>query len=469
MATSTATQTEQSSSISPAIELGYIQEARNPEPASRKNVAIGDSEDVREDVAPPTTAVDALQKWNSPRINMWRVFATFFSFFIVGANDGSYGALIPHLEKYYDLSYTIVSLVFLSPFAGYTVASIINNAIHVRFGQRGVAILGPLCHLISYIIMAVHPPYPVLVVVFIFVGVGNGLLDAAWCAWIGNMASANQVSGFLQGCYSGGATVAPLIATAMFTKGGLPWYSFYYIMIAGSAIELVTTTIAFWEQTGEVYQKENPRDINAKTGRTRQALKNTLTWIFALFIFGYVGAEVSLGGWIITFMTKVRSASSFASGITSTSFWAGMTVGRVGLSFLTARLGEFRSVILFLSISLALELLFWLVPSLVVSAVTVSFLGLFLGPLFPTAIVLITKLMPRDLHVGSIGFATAFGGSGGAIFPFIVGAIAQAKGVKTLQPVILGLLGAISALWLLLPRVGKRDHDDTREESAAVS
>lgn len=244
----------------------------------------------------------------------------------------------------------------------------------------------------------------------------------------------------------------------------------------------MVSTIAFWKQSGHIYQMENPRDPNSTTGRTREALQNKLTWVFALFIFGYVGAEgpslvplsypnfvtnkyklVSLGGWIITFMTKVRSASAFSSGIASTGFWAGMTVGRISLSFLTARLGEFRSVILYLALSLALELLFWLVPSFVVSAVAVAFLGLCLGPLFPTTIVLLTKLLPRHLHVGSVGFATAFGGSGGAIFPFIVGAIAQARGVKSLQPVILGLLGAISALWLLLPRGGRRDHDESRE------
>jgi hypothetical protein len=33
----------------------------------------------------------SLVKWNEPRINIWRVFATFFSFIIVGANDGTYG------------------------------------------------------------------------------------------------------------------------------------------------------------------------------------------------------------------------------------------------------------------------------------------------------------------------------------------------------------------------------------------
>jgi fucose permease len=172
-------------------------------------------------------------------------------------------------------------------------------------------------------------------------------------------------------------------------------------------------------------------------------------------------SPVSLGGWIVTFMTRVRKADPFDSGITATGFWAGMTVGRLGLSFLTAKLGEFYSVVLYLGISIVLELVFWLVPNFFVSAVAVAFLGMFFGPLFPTAIVMVTKLMPKHLHVGSIGFGTAIGGSGGAIFPFIVGAIAQAKGVKTLQPIILALLVAISGLWPLLPRRNRKDHEES--------
>jgi fucose permease len=66
---------------------------------------------------------------------------------------------------------------------------------------------------------------------FIFVGFGNGLIDAAWCAWIGNMANANEVQGVLQACYALGATVAPLITTGLISSGGLGWYSFYYIMV----------------------------------------------------------------------------------------------------------------------------------------------------------------------------------------------------------------------------------------------
>jgi fucose permease len=123
---------------------------------------------------------------------------------------------------------------------------------------------------------------------------------------------------------------------------------------------------------------------------------------------------------------------------------------------------------LYLVLAAAFELIFWLVPDLVVSAVFVALLGIVLGPIFPTSIVLLTKLLPQSLHVSTIGFATAFGGSGGAVFPFIVGAIAQAKGVKTLQPVILGILGAISILWVMLPRTEKKREEQEEEGREAI-
>jgi len=140
-----------------------------------------------------------------------------------------------------------------------------------------------------------------------------------------------------------------------------------------------------------------------------------------------------------------------------------MTVGRLFLSFLTSRLGEFYSVLLYLFLAVILELVFWLVPSLITSAIAVALLGMVMGPMFPTAIVLVTKLLPRSLHVGTIGFGTAFGGSGGAVFPFLVGAIAQRKGVKTLQPIILALLVVIAGLWVCMPRNGKKDEVESEE------
>jgi fucose permease len=56
--------------------------------------------------------------------------------------------------------------------------------------------------------------------------------DAAFNAWVGVMASANEVLGLLHGFYGLGAVISPLIATTMITKGALPWYYWYYIMVS---------------------------------------------------------------------------------------------------------------------------------------------------------------------------------------------------------------------------------------------
>lgn len=109
---------------------------------------------------------------------------------------------------------------------------------------------------------------------------------------------------------------------------------------------------------------------------------------------------------------------------------------------------------------MGLELVFWLVPQFYVSAVAIALQGFFLGPMFPAAVVAAAKLLPRHLHVTSIGFAAALGGMGAAIFPFAVGAIAQAKGVQVLQPFIMALLGVILCIWLLLPRMSKAENSE---------
>ena len=290
-------------------------------------------------------------------------------------------------------------------------------------------------------------------------GVSNGLLDAAWNAWIGTLDHTNQLLGLLHGCYGLGATISPLIATSMITKGHLGWWTFYYIMIGMVTLEICGGTWAFWKETGLKYRDDNSNADSDEKGKTRLALKQKVTWICAIFLLVYVGTEVALGGWIVTFMMRVRHGQPFASGMTATGFWLGLTVGRVSLGFITPMIGERLAVAIYITCSLGLELLFWLVPQFIVSAVAISLVGFFIGPLFPSTVIMATKLLPKDLHVAAIGFAAAFGGGGAAVLPFAVGAIANARGVQTLQPIVLALLAVLFGIWLSLPRIPKHLHE----------
>lgn len=193
------------------------------------------------------------------------------------------------LEPYYHVNYTVVSLIFLAPLVGYTIAASTCDRTHLLVGQRGVAVVGAACRLVAYIVIFVHPPYPVIIISYILVGYGIGIIDAAWNAWVGDLVSANQLLGLLHGFYGLGATVSPLILTAMVIRSGFQWYAFYYVMTALLALELIFSVWTFWSETGAEFRKKNTRTVGES--RTREALRTRATWISAAFLFVYVGTE----------------------------------------------------------------------------------------------------------------------------------------------------------------------------------
>ena len=73
-------------------------------------------------------------------------------------------------------------------------------------------------------------------------------------------------------------------------------------------------------------------------------------------------------------------------------------------------------------------------PNLYSSAICVSFVGFFLGPIFPIVMNHAGTVFPPELISGSIGWITSFGAAGGAAFPFITGAIASGTSIGSLQP-----------------------------------
>lgn len=353
-------------------------------------------------------------------------------------------------------------MVFLSSFIGYATAALANHSIHERFGQRGIAVLGCGLHIVSYLFITRHPPYPVLIAIFILAGLGNGVIDASWNAWIGAMADSSKLMGLLHAFYGLGAALAPLTATMLFTKRGWQWYEFYYIMALAGAVESATSVAAFWTASGTAHvESTEPGDnderpqTGAQNSPTVQALGLPSTWIISAFLFVYVGVEVTVGGWLLTFLIDLRHTAPFAAGIVNFAYWAGLTSGRVILGFLTPYLKQQKTAVTaYLVACIAMQLVFCTVNNFVTSAIAVTFLGFFLGPLFPEAVIAQTKILPKHLHVAAVGFACALGSAGGCTFPFITGAIAKSQGIQILQPMVLAMLVFCFGWWILLPTRG---------------
>ncbi|TIC90429.1 Bypass of stop codon protein 6 [Colletotrichum higginsianum] len=475
-----------SSRSSPTTEAVQLQRHRNSPDARRDDAslsnAVADEEHASttqgQNVTPPPSShphatAEPLQCWNQPRRNIQKLGFAYLSFIIAGMNDAAVGALIPNLEKYYDLNYTTVSMIFLTPFAGYSIAAFTNARIHALWGQRGVSLIAPVCHIVAFTSMALHPPFYALLALFAVSGFGNGLTDAAYCAWAGAMNKSNQILGLMHSCYALGALCAPLISTSMVANSGLPWYTFYYILVGLSVLEWLGLALSFCvvllgaDGAGlpdRAPGRRRRKEVQHEGDPTKQNHLALFVFYFPLHgnrryapVFGHPKLRLGLGGWIVTFMLRERDAGEFAAGASSSGFWAGMVAGRAVLGFFTERFGERISVAVYIVCATVSQLLFWLVPQFIVSAVAISLLGFFIGPLYPAVITVAAKLLPKTIHVSAIGFALALGGAGGTVFPFAVGAIAGKTGVWVLQPIVLALFVVQGVNWLLFSKVQKRD------------
>jgi fucose permease len=76
----------------------------------------------------------------------------------------------------------------------------------------------------------------------------------------------------------------------------------------------------------------------------------------------------------------------------------------------------------------------WLVPSFAATAISVSIIGILLGPMFPIAINHAARVLPRHLVNGTVGWMSACGAGGSALLPFIIGTMASNFGIESLQP-----------------------------------
>lgn len=168
----------------------------------------------------------------SSRNESLRIAATMFSFVVLGLFVASTGVMLPPLTKHYSLTDIQVSTLFLVVPVGYILAASANSVIHYRFGQRGVAVLGPVLHGVSAVVVALHlEQFGVIVAGWAITSMGVGLIDGSWCAFAAGMGDkANKVSGLLHGSFSVGAAAGPFVISSLMAVG-VDWWVWYWIMV----------------------------------------------------------------------------------------------------------------------------------------------------------------------------------------------------------------------------------------------
>lgn len=405
--------------------------------------------------------VEVMQTLTNPPMNRWRLLSACMMCFGNGLNDSAPGALIPYMEKDYSIGYAVVSLIFVTNAIGFISAAPSTQPLLARLGRAKTLLLAELLMMAGHLMLVCTPPFPVVVLSFFFTGLGQAVnlaLNNVFCA---NLANHSIPLGLFHGSYGIGGTVSPLIATALVSTGRR-WSSFYFISIG---IAVMNLCMAYWAYRD--FEKDNSTQgnllVRTLSGRRtsrwtllKQALKKKTTILGSLFIFAYQGAEVSISGWVISFLIVYRHGDPSRVGYVTAGFWAGITIGRFVLTHPAHKIGEKMAVIGLIVGATLFQLLVWFVPNVVGEGVAVSIVGLLLGPIYPCSTAVFSRLVSKDIQMSSLAIVSALGSSGGAVAPFFTGLLAQQAGTWVLHPICVGLFGGMVVLWGCLPRMGKR-------------
>ncbi|KAK7057827.1 MFS domain-containing protein [Favolaschia claudopus] len=426
-----------------------ISEERLPTPTTPlEKIPIPELADVQ-----PANTTQIRQHKMKERIQL---FTLCWVLFLAGWNDGSLGPLLPRIQEFYHIGYTIVSLIFVLQCVGCIFGAVINISLSQRYGLGKLLVFGSCLQIVAYPLQAAALPFPVFVIAAVINGAGLAIQDAQANAYVASLADNSETKmGFVQAAYGLGALIAPLVSTQF---AQLQHWSFHYLVSLGvTALNTIFLVAAFRGKTideclaqiGQDPTHDDSEEQNEKS-HFQQILSHKAVHLLGVFLLVYVGVEVTNGGWIVSYMITVRGGGP-STGYVSAGYFGGLTLGRVLLLPVNKWIGERPVIYLYGLIAIGLELVIWLVPSLVGDSIAAAFMGVVLGPIYPIAMNHAGRVFPRRLLTGSIGWIAGIATTGSAIIPFIVGAIASKAGIKNLVPVVVSMMAVMLVLWAIVP------------------
>lgn len=441
--------------------------------------------------------------FHNPPKNLWRVCACCGWCFSAGLSDGAPGALLPYIERYYKITYSVVSLIWMAGAIGYILVACFSHKIEPVLKKQMSLVIGCFCFVIMFALVLTGSKFPVIVLGFFFGGLGAAIAISQMNIFLSRLEKASTALGYYHGCYGIGATLSPLIAT-QFVNHNFAWHYYYLIVLGAMIINCINLFASFsgadkdlapWDGKEDLPQEDithgniTGNEIETSIGLSdlnnqsrdlaeeslmkeekkrldkelfKLALQNKTVWTLGLFLFFYQGSEVAMGGWIVTFLLEYRNGNPKYVGYVASGYWGGLTVGRLCLTRGFHKVvGARRAIIILAIISIICIILAWAVPNVIVSGVFVSISGIFIGPTYPLLITIAARVLPRKIQTISLTVVTAVGTSGSAIFPFVVGLISQFKGPYVVHPVFITLYLLMTVAAICLPnfeREGKQSN-----------
>ena len=365
------------------------------------------------------------------------------AFVMLGLIDGALGVAWPSMRQALDRDLADLGLVLACGSLGYLSASIGYGRLHARLGTGVLLGVGSGLLVVGVTGFAVAPTWIVVTGAAFLTGLGGGLVDTGMNA---HAALSFDVGGtnLLHACYGLGATLGPVLITVSLVMTGV-WRGGYVAL----ALLQVISLAAVWSRRRRWAGAEPDLSADRPIGRAR------LSTAFALLMFFlYTGVEVATGQWAFTLLTEGRGMGTAAAGTWVAIYWGGLTVGRFGFGIVGSRVAPRFILDVSMVISMLGVTVLWLDP-VGLGVVGLPLAGLGFAAVFPTLVSLTPDRIGRVASTTTMGYQLAAANIGAAGVPWILGLVADTRGVTALGPGLFIVGALLSAAHLVSARTAR--------------
>lgn len=412
------------------------------------------------------------------------MLAAFFGIFVYGLLSALPGSVLPTLERGRFLpDDSAVGTFLLINAAGAVLAYLVSGPVIDRVGKKFALACGAALVVVAMAGFALTvtnvSPEAALLAIFccsLVLGLGANAIVAAGHALVADAASLwrNVALNLLDICFGLGLAALPLVVQGIQGRGGLPPV-FWTLGVASALLLLLVLALRF---------PAPAHPEGSALGGAKGLFGNPSFWLLAVALFMYVGAEVSVGKWVVTFMERDarllagqgldaarlqqlsraapdalnRFFETDAAGVgvatyalrTLSIFAFALLAGRLVSSLLLSllRVNSFLLLTAGSALTAVALVVAFRADSPAVVRAGLSAAGFGMGPIFPTSVGLASLMMPRAAGT-AMSLVMGVGFAGLLLIPPAVGYVSAAAGGEA-GDVRAGLWAVIAAAFVML-------------------
>jgi len=364
--------------------------------------------------------------------SLLKVLPVMFGFFIMGVVD-LIGTAINYVKVDFSLNDTMANLLSLSCFLWFLVLSIPTGFLMNRWGRKNAVIISFLITLAGLIIPFFVYNFGMIVVAFIFIGIGNTIIQVALNPLVTNVVSKEKQTGTLtlgQFVKSLASWLGPNIA-AWFAGSTFGWI--YVFPVFG----LITLLACLWLWLTPIQESE--KNAQVSFAATFALLKDKKILMFFIGILVLVGVDVGLNATLPKYLiekcpsiTDISQADQLKSYFYFIVKALGAFLG--GILLMKVPEKKFYTVSAFLALAGLVTLLIGTSQEIILASTVIFALGY--ANLFAIIFSLALRHLPQKAN--EISSLLIVGVSGG-VFATLLGVVSDAFGTQWAAIAILAI------------------------------